>query len=86
MVLAEGFDFDIYTGRQIELHQRVNRLRRRVENIHQALVGANLKLFTRFLVHMRAAINRVFILHGGQRNRSRHTRARSLCRVNYLSS
>ena len=46
------FDLDVDTRRQIQPHQRVHRLRRRVHNVHQPLVGANLKLFARFLVHM----------------------------------
>ena len=47
MFLAECLDFDVHTGRQLELHERVHRLLRRLENIEQALVGADLKLLSR---------------------------------------
>src|SRR5690606_9408734 len=46
----ESLDLGIDARRQIELHQRIHRLRRRIENIHEPLVGANLELLARFLV------------------------------------
>mgnify|MGYP003693620369 CR=1 FL=1 len=44
MFLPERLDLDIHARRQIELHQRVHRLLRRLENIEQTLVCADLKL------------------------------------------
>ena len=38
------FDFHVHTGRQIELHQRIDSFVGRVNNVHQALVGTDLKL------------------------------------------
>ena len=39
-------DLDVHARRQIELHQRVDRLVSRVDDVHQALVGADLELVT----------------------------------------
>ena len=55
MVLTKGIDLDVHSRRKIELHQRVDRLRRRIENVHQSLVSSNLELLARLLVHVRAA-------------------------------
>jgi len=46
-------DFYVDAGRKIELHKRVYGLRGRVDDIEQTFVGADFKLFTRLLVHMR---------------------------------
>src|SRR5262249_47241701 len=43
-------DLDVDAARQIELHQRVDGLRRRVENVDQTLVRAHLELLARRLV------------------------------------
>ena len=32
-----GFDFDVDAGRKVQLHQRVERLLRRLEDVEQAL-------------------------------------------------
>src|SRR5690606_7577887 len=44
------FDLDVHAGSQIKLHQRVDRLGRRLHNVKHALVCADLKLFTALLV------------------------------------
>ena len=46
-------DLHVDAGRKIELHQRVYGLRGRVDDIEQTFVGADFKLLTRLLVHMR---------------------------------
>ena len=46
---AESLDLNVNAGGQIQLHQRIHRLRRRVENVHQPLVRADLKLLARLL-------------------------------------
>ncbi len=38
------FDLDVYTRCEIELHKRINRLRGRLNDVQQALVGADLEL------------------------------------------
>src|SRR5438270_5555080 len=44
MFLAKRLNLDVHTCRQIQLHQRVHRLRSRIKNIEQALVRPNLEL------------------------------------------
>src|SRR5215831_15106219 len=51
-------DFDVDAARQVELHQRVHRLGRRVENVDEALVRAHLELLARRLVDVRGAEHR----------------------------
>src|ERR1700722_14268936 len=86
MFFSERLNLHIHTRRQIELHQRVHRLLRRLENIEQALVRADLKLLPRLFIHVRRTQHAVLILHGGQRNRPGNLRARTLGRVHNLAS
>src|SRR5207302_218153 len=65
-------DLHVHTRRQIELHQRVYRLRRRLEDVEQALMRADLELLARLLVHVRRPQHAVLVFHRGQRNRSRN--------------
>jgi hypothetical protein len=39
-------DLDIDTGRKVELHQSINGLRSRVDNVEKALVRTDFELFT----------------------------------------
>src|SRR5438128_2564963 len=66
MFFSESLDLDIHASRQIELHQRIDRLLRRLENIEQTLVGADLKLLTRLLVDVWRSQDTVLVLHRGQ--------------------
>src|ERR1041384_1094752 len=86
VVLAEGFNFDVNSRRKIELHQRIYRLRGRIEYVHQPLVRSNLELLARLLVHVRTAQRGFFVLPGGRGNGPRHSSARSLRRIYYLGS
>src|SRR5579864_7045905 len=63
--LAERLNFDVHTRRQIEFHERIHGLLSRLENIEQALVGANLELLARLLVHVRRTQNAVFVFDRG---------------------
>jgi hypothetical protein len=45
-------DFDVYASRQVQLHQSINRFVCRINDIHQAQMGANLQLITRSLVYV----------------------------------
>src|SRR5438309_942911 len=49
-------DFDVDTGRQIELHQRVHGLRCRIDNVEKTLVGAHLELLSALLVDVRRTV------------------------------
>src|SRR5262245_13480412 len=77
-------DLDIDAGGEVELHQRVNRLRRRIDDIEQPLVGAHLELLAALLVDMRRAVHGEFLDPGRKRNRSPHFRAGTLGRVDDL--
>src|SRR5271165_1127469 len=72
MLFPERLDLHIHARRQIKLHQRVHRLLRRLENIEQPLVGADLKLLPRLLIHVRRTQHAVLVLHRGQWNRPRN--------------
>src|SRR5882757_4910255 len=70
LVLSDSeLDLDVDAGGEIELHQRVHRLRRRVDDIEQALVRTHLELLAALLVDVRRAVDREFLDPGRQRNR-----------------
>src|ERR1019366_8707032 len=83
--LSERLNLHIHARRQIQLHQRIDRLLRRLQNIQQPLVGADFELLPRLLVHVRRPQHAVLVLHRGQRNRSRDLRAGALCRLHDLA-
>src|SRR6478735_9838050 len=58
-------DLDVDAGRQVELHQRVHGLVGRVDDVHQALMGADLELVTARLVDVRRTQD-VETLHAGR--------------------
>jgi hypothetical protein len=78
MIAILQLDLDVDAGRQIELHQRIHRLRRRLDDIQQAAMGADFELLTAFLVDMRRAIDGEALDLGGQRNRAAHACAGTL--------
>src|SRR5205085_2110138 len=83
-LLSECLDLDVDAGRELELHERVDGLRRRLENVEQPFVRPHLELLTRLLVDVRAAQHRVARNLRRQRNGSRHLRAGALGRVDDL--
>jgi hypothetical protein len=52
------FNFDVATGRQTKVHQRINSLRSRIGNVNKTLVYAHFELLTAFFVDVRALYNR----------------------------
>src|SRR5262245_12983911 len=84
VLLAERLDLHVDPGRQIELHERVDGLRGRLEDVDQALVGADLELLARLLVDVRRAVHGPLVLLGRQRNRARQPGAGALGRVHDL--
>src|SRR5258707_2627109 len=78
MMASLELDLDVDAGGEIELHQRVHRLRRRIDDIEQALVGAHLELLAALLVDVRRAVHGEFLDLGRQRNRAAHLSARAL--------
>src|SRR6516225_1444248 len=84
MFAAKCFNLNVHARRQIELHQRVHRVRRGLENVNQALVCAHLKLLARFLVHVRRPQYRPAVDDGRQRNRPGNIGAGALRGVDNL--
>src|SRR5437867_659719 len=70
---SKGLDLHVHTRGKLELHERVDGLRRRLENVEQALVRPHLELFARLFVHMRTAQDGVARHLRRKRNRSRHS-------------
>src|SRR5215510_8471194 len=52
VLLAEGLDLDVDARGKIELHQRVDGLGRRLEDVQQPFVGPDLELLAALLVHV----------------------------------
>src|ERR1700686_4179180 len=67
---ALQLDLDVDAGGEVELHQRVHGLRRRIDDVQEALMGAHLELFAALLVDMRRAVHREFLDSGRQRDRA----------------
>src|SRR5262245_43631871 len=78
-------DLDVDPGGKVELHQRVHRLRRRIDDVEQALVGTNLELLAALLVDMGRAIDGEALDSGRQRDRAPHASAGPLRRVDDLA-
>src|SRR4029453_615462 len=70
---------------EVELHQRVDRLRGGIDDIEHALVGADLELLARLLVDVRRAVDRELLDAGRQRDRTANLRARPLGRAHDLA-
>src|SRR5687767_13394961 len=69
-VIAESseLDLDVDTGRQIEAHQRVDGLRRGVDDVDETLVRAHLEVLARVLVLVGRADDAEHVLLGRQRH------------------
>src|SRR3546814_18375777 len=65
---SSQFYFDVHAGRKIQLHQRVDRLRRRLHNVKHSLVSPDLKLLAGLLVDVRTAVHGKFFDPRWQRN------------------
>src|SRR5215207_8750472 len=77
MVFESLLDVHVDAGRQIDAHERVDRLRRRVEDVDQPLVRAHLEVLAAVLVLERRADDAVDVLLGGQRHRADDPRTRT---------
>src|ERR1035438_510596 len=83
-VRPSELDLDVDTCGQVQPHQRVDGLRRGVEDVNQALVRAHLEVLARVLVLVRRADDAVDVLLRGQRDRPGNPRAGARHRVNNL--
>src|SRR5262249_30877273 len=77
-------DLDVNPGGEVELHQRVNRLRRWIDDIEQPLMGTHFELLAALLVDMRRAVHGEFFDPGRQRDGPPHLGPGSLGRVDDL--
>src|SRR5690606_34930245 len=71
-------DLNIDTAGKLKLHQSIDGLGAIAVDVNKALVGAKLKLLTRFLVNVRRTKHRKLLLFSGQRNRTAYYGAGSL--------
>src|SRR5271170_1894887 len=78
-------DFDVDAGGEIELHERIDGLRRRIDDVEQTLVRAHFELLAALLVDVRRAVDGELLDLGWQRNRPAHLRAGALCRGDDLA-
>src|SRR5580658_1526 len=78
--ISSQLDFDVDAGGQIELHQGVDCLRRRVDDVENPLMGANFELLARLLIDMRRAVDGEFLDPGRQGYRSANPGAGALGR------
>src|SRR5882672_132504 len=78
-------DLDINTGRQIELHQRIDGLRCRIDNVEKTLVRAHLELLAALLVDMRRTVDGELLDAGRQRDRSANLGTGTFRRVHDLT-
>src|SRR4029450_2086961 len=77
-------DFNVNAGSKVELHQSIDRLRRRIDNVEQAPVSAHLELLAALLIDMRRAVDGEPLDAGRERGRAAHLRAGSLGRAHNL--
>src|ERR1044072_7022226 len=82
---ASELDLDVDVSRQVETHQRVERLLRRVDDFDQALVGAHLEVLAAVLVLVGRTDDHEDVLLRGQRHRADHRRASTGHRVDNLA-
>src|SRR2546421_4030657 len=72
--VTSELDLDVDAGRQVETHERVDGLRRGVEDVDEALVRTHLEVLARVLVLVRRLDDAVHVLLSGQRHRARDLR------------
>src|SRR2546430_11362129 len=77
-------DLDVHARRQAEAHQGVHRLRVRIEDVDESLMGADLELLARVLVDEGPADDAELLDLGGQGNRTRDAGAHALRRFDDL--
>src|SRR5947207_15730482 len=82
--MPSQLDLDVYACRQIEGHERVDRLRRGRVDVDEALVRAHLEVLPRVLVLERRADHAVDVLLGGQGHGTGDCGAGSLGRLDDL--
>src|SRR5262249_15317585 len=77
-------DLDVDAGGQIELHESIDGLRGRIDNVEKTLVGAHLELLAALLVDVRRTVDGELLDAGWQRNGSANLCTGALRRVHDL--
>src|SRR5450756_2655665 len=85
LIRTSHLDLDVDTRREREAHQGVDRLGRRVEDVNESLVGADLELLPAVLVDERRAEHGELLDPGRERDRADHVGARPLSGLDDLS-
>src|SRR6266545_5628553 len=78
-------DLDVHARGQVEPHQRIHGLGRRLEHVDEALVRPHLKVLLRVLVDEWTTDDREALLLRGQRHRTRDVCPGALGRLDNLS-
>src|ERR1700752_37298 len=76
---------DVDAGGKVDAHQRVDSLRRLVEDVDQPLMGAHLEVLPRVLVLVRGSDDAIHVFLGRQRHRADHAGARAGDRLDDLA-
>ena len=79
-------DFDVNSSRQTKIHQRINRLRSRLGDVDQTLVGTHFKSLMAVLENMRAANDSRGLAISWQRYRSSYLSTSTDRRIDDLLS
>src|SRR3954453_1412226 len=80
------FDLHVDAGSKIELHQRVNRLRRRLHDVEQPLVRPHLELLARLLVDVRRTVDGELLDARRKRNGTADESTRTARRIGDVAS
>src|SRR5688572_25861853 len=84
-ILLVHLDLDVHARRQIQLGERVDRLRPRIQDLNHALVRFELELLAALLVYVRRTQHGPTLNARWQRNRTADARARLLSRAHDVS-
>src|SRR6266508_6973876 len=85
MSATSELDLDVDAGRQVETHERVDRLRRGVDDVDEPLVGAHFEVLAAVLVLVRRADDAEHVLFRRQRHRASNLRTSTRHRVDNLA-
>src|SRR5690349_4464460 len=84
--LLGQLDLDVHTSGQIELHQRIHRLRGRLHDVEQPLVRPHLELLARLLVDVRRTVDGELLDTRRKGNRTADKCTRAARRVGDVAS
>src|SRR5712671_6114170 len=73
-------DLDVHAGRKVQFHERIDGLRRRIDDVEQTLMSPHFKLFAALLVDVRRTVDRKLLNLGRQRDWPTNLRTRTLGR------